>query len=224
MTSQLPQKSGSAPLRSSRPSYRSLLRASAGLGLAIIAAYLLQSYVHGPLWLVMLVAFAPPVLLIPLMLCLFCVSRYIVIPESGEPGEEARAFRRGDLLRQALRIGSPTWSVGFVMVVVVANNVVQYAEMPLGPRELIALTPLVPLAMYLRSAFRNTPEIDELALHIRRDAYGFVFCGMLGIFVCGDLLAKAGMVPGLKWSPHQMAVIMIALLFIGAWISSRRYR
>ena len=130
-------------------------------------------------------------------------------------------------MRDALHLGSPAWSIGFVVAAVVAASLVsltQYAAFPLWLRVLIALSPTVPLAMYLRSISRDTAEIDELALHIRRDAYGFVFCGMIGLFVCVHLLEKAGVMQDFRWSSTQLVLIMFALLIVGAANSSRRFR
>jgi len=78
--------------------------------------------------------------------------------------------------------------------------------------------------MYLRSIGRNTAEIDELALHVRREAYGFAFCAMAGLFVCVHVLEKAGVIPDFRWSSMQLVLTMLALLIVGAAISSRRFR
>jgi hypothetical protein len=137
------------------------------------------------------------------------------------------AKHRSSLVRDALHLGSPAWSLGFVLAacfVAALSSLTQYAEFPRWLRAFIALIPAAPLAMYLRSISRDTAAIDELALHVRRDAYGFVFCVMIGLFVCAHLLVKAGVVPDFRWGSTQLLVIMFALLLVGAMISGRRFR
>lgn len=114
--------------------------------------------------------------------------------------------------------------MGFVLVSFAAAQAIQLAGLPQGLRLPLALTPLVPLAMYLRSIGRDMAGIDELALQVRHEAYGFVFCAMLGIFVCVHLLEEAGAIPGFRWNSTLLVTVMIGLLTVGAVLSSRRFR
>lgn len=137
---------------------------------------------------------------------------------------DSPASRRSGLLWDALQIGSRAWSVGIVLVSVVASSLGQIDGLPRWLRGLIALTPLVPVAMYLRSTRQVTPDVDELALHIRREAYGFAYWALTGMIVCVQLLQNAGVVPDFSWGPLTLVVVMFVLLIVGAVLSRRRYR
>ncbi len=194
--------------------------------LAAVAVGQFGRQLQAPVWLRMMIFFFPPVIaMLAGGICLFSLGRDIVSVSGLEGGPPTR--RRRSLMRDALHLGSPAWSAGFVVAAMMAASLVsltQYAAFPLWLRVLIAVSPTVPLAMYLRSISRDTAKIDELALHVRRDAYGFVFCGMIGLFVCVHLLEKAGVVEGFRWSPTLLILTMFALLIVGAVISSRRFR
>jgi uncharacterized membrane protein YhdT len=180
--------------------------------------------VSWPAWLRMAVLLFPTALgLVAAVMLLFSLARDWV----GKPGDEAAGGtnpnRRG-LIRDALHLGSPFWSMCFVLVSAVGYSLSQISGFPLWLRVACALTPLAPLVMYLRSINRDTAAIDELALLVRREAYGFVFCAMIGILVCVWLLEKAGVLSGFNWDSTHLVVLMFALLVIGATISSRRFR
>jgi len=194
--------------------------------LAAVAVGQLAREAPGPVWLRMSILLFPPVLaLVAGAMCLFSLGCDLLVRSGREadlPGQ-----RRGGLMRDALQIGSPAWSTGFVLAVAVSSSLVsltRYAALPQWLRVLIALIPAVPLVMYLRSVSRDPAEVDELALQIRRDAYGFVFWATIGLVVCVYFLGKAGVMPGFRWSPLQLAATMSVLLFVGAAISSRRFR
>ena len=202
----------------------------AALAVIALAQFMRHMRVGGPLF--------PLILLLPLVLglvaggmCLFSLGRDLLKRSGWEADTPSR--RRSGLMRDALQLGSPAWSMGFVLVAfgahfvlaaLVAFNVAR--DLPIWFRVLIALIPAVPLAMYLRSISLDTVEIeiDELAVHVRREAYGFVFCAMIGLLVCVNLLDKAGVMPDFRWGSTQLIMIMLALLIIGAAISSRRFR
>jgi hypothetical protein len=137
---------------------------------------------------------------------------------SGDPPRQ-----RHGLLWDALQIGSQGWSICIVAVSVGAFSFDHIGGLPRWLRVLVALTPLVPIAMYLRSTNQATAKVDELALHIRREAYGFAFWALVGIIVCVQLLQNAGLMPGFNWGPLPLVSIMLALLVAGAVISHRRY-
>ncbi len=217
-----------APLRHVHLSYQTRIWGVGFLlaSLAVVAIGQFMRQVPTPVWLRMMIFSFPPVIAVSAGgMCLFSLGRDLV-KGSGFEGDRPARRRRG-LMRDALHLGSPVWSIGFVMAAVVAASLVsltQYAAFPLWSRVLIALTPTVPLAMYLRSISRDTEGIDELALHVRRDAYGFVFVGMIGLFVCVHLLEEAGVMQSFRWSSTELVLIMLALLTVGAAISSRRFR
>jgi len=192
----------------------------------VVAAGQFARQVPGPLWLRMAILMLPPFLALAVGgRCLFCLGRDLLV--RSRLATDVSRPRRGGLLRDALDIGSPAWSMGFVLATALVASLVsltQYAVLPLGLRVLIALIPTAPLVMYLRSIGRNPTEVDELARQIRRDAYGFVFWAMTGLVVGVALLGKAGVMPDFRWSALQLVAAMLALLFVGAAISSRRFR
>ena len=193
--------------------------------LATGAAIYVTRHVPVPVWLRMLLLFIPPVLaLVAIVMCLFSFGQEWIKRVSQEAAENIRPPRRGGLFLDALQLGSQTWSIGFVLVSFVAGMLTGISGLPVWLLVAIALSPLVPLVMYLRSISRDTAEVDELALHIRREAYGFVFISMIGIFVCVVLLEQAGVVSGFSWSSRHLVGMMLALLVTGAAISSRRFR
>lgn len=181
-------------------------------------------HMSGPTWLrASLVLFPLVAALISGGIGLFNLGRDWVMPDRATEGDSDPRHR--GLLRDALlNFGSKAWSLCFVLVSFAAAQIIQLAGLSPGLRLPLALTPLVPLVMYLRSIDRDTAGIDELALQVRREAYGFDFCAMIGIFVCVHLLEKAGAIPGFRWNSALLVVVMLGLLTVGAVLSSRRFR
>lgn len=193
--------------------------------LAAFAAFQFTRQAPVPVWLHMLVYSLPLVLaLVAGVTCLFNLGRDLLQIENRTAVAADCPHRRRGLLWDALQIGSPKWSVGIVLVSVAAFNLDHITGLPQWLRVLIAITPLVPIAMYLRSTSQKTAEVDELALHIRREAYGFAYWALTGIIVCVQSLQNAGVIPDFSWGPQSLVVIMLALLIVGAAISRRSFR
>lgn len=195
-----------------------LLVAAAG----VFAIDLFTRPERSPVWLVFTLAYVPPVLgLLAVVIFVFGLSRDWLVSIDPLAGGTTR---RRHPLRDAIRLGSPAWALCFAVVAGAGYSLSQTNGFSPWLRVLCALSPLVPLAMYLRSIYREQATVDELALLIRREAFSFVFCAMLGILVCVHLLEKAGVIPGFTWDSMRIVGLMLVLLIVGAVISSRHFR
>lgn len=173
-----------------------------------------------------LTVFVVPVALVLIGAILFFLNLWRDIAGKVMQSLEAgvRVGQRGGLVREALHLGSPAWSVCFVMVSFAAYSLGQIDGMPQWLRLTLAVAPIVPLALYLGSIGRDKAAVDELALRVRHEAYGFAFHATIGLLVCFHLLESAGVIKNLTLGTTQLIVGMLALLVVGAAISGRRYR
>jgi hypothetical protein len=116
------------------------------------------------------------------------------------------------------------WALAVPAIAVSADQLMRHAELPSTARVLLAFSPLVPGAIFLRVQARVLARADELAVRIANEAYAFVFYALIGLFICVDLLENSGILAGFGWNTLRLTVAMFVLMIIGTLISNRRYR
>ncbi len=96
--------------------------------------------------------------------------------------------------------------------------------LPLPARALLCLAPLVPGFVFMRHYKRAIAGADELRLLIERDACVFTIFGLVGVFICVDLLENADVLPGFVWTTKTLSLAILCLYGLGVFFTARRYR
>ena len=129
-------------------------------------------------------------------------------------------------LRSDLRLNA--W-LGVATVVYVAGLFLLKRNLEWSPllRALVALTPLVPGLLYVRSCMRFIRGMDELQRRVQLDAFLFA---ALGTVIVGAILATLS-VQGVVLGPWfhglgmgEALVVMFTIWLVGTGIANGRYR
>lgn len=91
-------------------------------------------------------------------------------------------------------------------------------------RGAIALLPLLPAVLYLRSLWRWMQGLDELQQRIQRSAVNIAALGMLLLSLAADLLRGAAVVSRINFGWEGYFVATFALYIIGLTLVNRHYR
>jgi hypothetical protein len=143
-----------------------------------------------------------------------------ILPESVQPGRHYSY--RADLKLNA-------WAFVAVVVALLSRSVSQRGVAKgVTLRALVALSPLLPSLLYVRSIARWIRGMDELQRRIQLEACLFATTGTIFIATAFDLLGAAGVLQatriqnGLGW--EGMFASVIAFFVLGTLIVNRRYR
>ena len=196
----------------------------AGILLAVIAVDLLTHHAFFPRGLM------PASLLAVLTIATILIIRHLFgrltkLTRLNDPSADSSSVsaEQPSLLRAALKRGSPTWGLVFILTWFATGSLVPSTAMPVWLTTVVALLPMVPGFMFLRSVYRVPKEEDELVAHIWREACTFAFVALLGVFLSVTMLEEAGVLKNFAWDNRGMGVLWLALLCTGAAVSSRRY-
>lgn len=216
----------SDPAPSGKRSRGPLLWASLLLVLAVVLAgidYIAQLN-SLPRGLHLALLLAPPVLAlfgsIPL---LWLGGKWLLAPATGRSDPAIPERPRG-LFMQALRVGSPRWSVTAGIACIVSFELGRIEGMPPIARAVFAVLPLVPMFFLLRSLGWSRTSSDELVGLVHQKASEFAFYATMGIVACVFLLKQAGLITRFQWNALSLIGMMIGLRIVGALIASLRFR
>ena len=92
------------------------------------------------------------------------------------------------------------------------------------PRMLVALLPLLPAALYLRTILRWACALDELQRRMQLEALCFGTMGMLSIALAADLLGAAGVISPISFGWEGYFAFTFFLYVAGLRVANRRYR
>jgi uncharacterized protein YacL len=149
----------------------------------------------------------------------FVMNDKSIFPESVQLGKHS-SFR-ADLKLNA-------WAFVAVAFAIVSRiSLRHHADWPLLSRAIIALSPLLPSLLYVRSIANWIRSMDELQRRIQLEACLFATIGTIFITTAYNLLSTHGIylsrLPhGLDWEDTFASVILFYIL--GNFISNRRYK
>ncbi len=105
---------------------------------------------------------------------------------------------------------------------VVAASVYCIEKLPLhGWKYLVAVAPIVPALMFVRTILRFLASRDEMQMRIHLQAFAFAFAGTAILTLTYGFLQNAGL-PNLNWV--WVWPLMGTLWMIGAAMGTRKYR
>jgi len=121
------------------------------------------------------------------------------------------------------------WAIAAVAVAVLSRTLLQREAGWGAPlRALVALAPLLPSLLYVRSIARWIRGMDELQRRIQLEACLFATTGTIFVATALNLLSTAGVLrgtrveDGLGW--EGMFALVIAFFVLGNFVINRRYR
>ena len=195
-----------------------------GIMLAVIAVDLLTHHAFFPRGL-MPVSLLAVVTIATILIIRHLFRRLTRLTRLNDPAADGSSVsaEQPSLLRAVLKRGSPTWSVAFILTIFVTSSLVPSLALPVWLTIVVALLPMVPGFMLLRSFHRVPKEEDELVAHIWREACSFALVALLGVFLSVGLLEQAGVLKNFAWNTRGLLALWLAFVCAGTAISSRRY-
>jgi hypothetical protein len=144
----------------------------------------------------------------------------LILPEAVRPG-------RHYSFRADMRLNA--WAFVALLVAFATRWLLQnHHDWGAGLRSILALSPLVPSALYVRSIVRWIGGMDELQRRIQLEASLFATTGTvflataLSLLGSGGVLASTRLQHGLGWEGTFAAIVVFYIM--GSALFNRRYR
>jgi hypothetical protein len=107
----------------------------------------------------------------------------------------------------------------------ISQGIIRSWTVPYWLRIVLSLSPFVPVVvLVVLKKIRGSEKVDELFLHIHRDAAVLAFNTLFLVLICAHLLEEGGVLVGFVWKTDWLIGAMVATIAAGqAWVG-RRYR
>ncbi len=125
-------------------------------------------------------------------------------------------------VRDALKLNA--WAPVAVLAAVAARLLLRDPELTGAMRVLVALLPLVPGLLYLRSLWRWIIGLDELQRRLQFEAVSFASLTMLVLGLTVDLLQQAGFAHRLHFGWEGYFAFTFSLYALGLARANRGFR
>ncbi|MBL9174577.1 MAG: hypothetical protein JNL10_13655 [Verrucomicrobiales bacterium] len=125
-------------------------------------------------------------------------------------------------VREALRLNA--WAVVSVVAAVVARVWLQTPGLGGALRGMVALLPILPGLLYVRSLWRWIRGLDELQRRTQLEAVCGSALGMLLVTLSADLLRGAGFGLGLNFGWEGYFVLTFLFYVVAVLVAHRRVR
>lgn len=141
-----------------------------------------------------------------------------------KPREISPLFWRLGIYRLTPR--ARQWMLGWFLVSLLVSSVtILSIVLPIWLRVVIALGATTFLGFTLWQIWKSqVEETDELQKLILNGAAHFTYSGLIAVITCFTLLDGLGVMPGFRWNSYQLLFLLIGLYYLGAFLTSRRYR
>jgi len=116
------------------------------------------------------------------------------------------------------------WAPVAVLAAFASRLVPAAMELDEAPRFLVALLPLPPALLYVRSLWRWMHGLDEMQRRIQVEAVSFATLVMLFVALIVDLLQIAGFVPRLRFGWEGYFALTFLFWTLGLVRANRRYQ